>query len=218
MIFGIVAVAVYAFVGGGLVNDDGFVADEFGLHVTLVTSHVGMSAGEGEVGAGVVVEGGRHPALGIVAIGAVSLAILGDKLGIVSVLVASLTLLWRALESRFVIGGGLVAITAGDGAMRADKCELGLGMIEAVDIRPGTSVVAGFAAEGSAIGAFASHAIVELALVRIFVTGGAIAIFEMERKNFVASGQQPPVYGNRRKGRRRERPPMEIAWICVWRW
>ena len=60
--------------------------------MTLVTSHVGVSAGKGEVGASVMVEGGGYPALLIVAIGAMSLTILGDKLRIMSVVVASLTL------------------------------------------------------------------------------------------------------------------------------
>ena len=71
--------------------------------------------------------------------------------------------------------------------MSANQGELGLGMIETVDIGPGTSVVTGFAAEGRAIGAFASHAIVELALMRVFVAGSAVTIFEMERKNLVGA-------------------------------
>src|SRR5271165_6621902 len=52
-------------------------------------------------------------------------------------------------------------------------------MIEAVDVCPGLDVMAGFTTERCAVGALASHAIVELALVRILVTSGAITIFEM---------------------------------------
>ena len=80
-----------------------------------------------------------------------------------------------------------MAITAGDGAMSANQGKLCFGMVEAVDVGPGASIVAGFAAERCAIGAFASHAIVELALVRIFVARSAVAIFEMERKNLVGA-------------------------------
>lgn len=60
-------------------------------------------------------------------------------------------------------------------------------MIEAVDIGPGAGIVAGFAAEGCAVGTFTRHTIVELALVGIRVTSGARAILEMERKNFIAT-------------------------------
>ena len=49
--------------------------------------------------AGVVVEGGRHPALRIVAIDAMSFSVLSDELGIVSVVVAGFALLWGALEA-----------------------------------------------------------------------------------------------------------------------
>lgn len=60
-------------------------------------------------------------------------------------------------------------------------------MIEAVDVHPGLYGVTGFAAERNTVGALASHTIVELALVRIFVASGAVAIFEMERKNFIGA-------------------------------
>jgi len=63
-------------------------------------------------------------------------------------------------------------------------------MIEAVDVCPGLCGVAGFAAEGCAVGAPASHAIVELTFVGILVTGGAGAIFKMERKNFVCASTE----------------------------
>lgn len=96
---GIVAMAVYALRARRFVNHDGFVGDELGLNVTFVTSEVGVSAGEGKVGASFVVEGRRHPALGIVAIGAASFTVFSCKLGIVSVVMASLALLGRSLET-----------------------------------------------------------------------------------------------------------------------
>ena len=179
--------AVYALVGCVLIYDDQFFTHESGLQVALGTRHVGMASGESEMRPGVVIESGRHPALRVVAIGAVGLGILGDKLAVVNVIVASLTLLWCALESRFVSGGGFVAVAADHRSMRADKWEISFGMIEAVDVRPGLDVMASFATKGSPIGALACHAIVEFPFVRIFVTGGAIPIFEMVRNDFVAA-------------------------------
>ena len=82
-------------------------------------------------------------------------------------------------------------------------------MIEAVDVCPGLGGVAGFAAEGCAVGAPASHAIVELTFVGILVTGGAGAIFKMERKNFVVVHRGRPC-GNPRREPRRELRPAEI--------
>ena len=155
--------------------------------MALVAGHVGVTAGESEMSAGVVVEGGRHPALRIVAIDAMSFSVLGDELRIVGILVARFALLWGAFEARLVTGGGFVAFTASNRAMSANKRELGLGMIEAIHVCPGAHAVAGFAAEGSAIGALASHAIVELTFVRIFVAGSTVAVFKMERKNLVGA-------------------------------
>lgn len=83
-----------------------------------------------------------------------------------------------------------MAFAAGYGAVSPHQRELGFGMVEAIDVYPGADVVAGFAAEGGAIGAFASHAIVELALVGILVAGGAGAILEMERKNLAGASTQ----------------------------
>jgi hypothetical protein len=80
-----------------------------------------------------------------------------------------------------------VALAAANGAMHAQKREFCFGMIEAVDVRPGFCVVAGFAAERRTIGAFAGHAIVELALVWIGVAGGAGAVLKMEGENFVGA-------------------------------
>ena len=80
-----------------------------------------------------------------------------------------------------------MAFTAGDGAMSANQSELSPGMVETVHFCPGTHAVAGFAAERRAIGAFASHAVVELPFVRILVAGSTVAIFKMERKNLVGA-------------------------------
>lgn len=96
---GVISVAVHAFVGCVLVNDDRLLSHKLGLHVALATGHVGVAAREGEMRAGVMVECGRHPALGVVAIAAVRLGVFGDELAVMNIIVASLALLWSALES-----------------------------------------------------------------------------------------------------------------------
>lgn len=80
-----------------------------------------------------------------------------------------------------------MAFATGDGAVSAHEGELGLGVVEAIDVCPGFNVVAGFAAKGNAIGALAGHTIVEFTLVRILVAGGAVAVFEMERQDLVGA-------------------------------
>ena|SRR3974377_320276 len=106
--------------------------------MALVAGYIGMATRKCEMGTSVVIEGGRNPSLGIVAIAAVGFTVLGDELRIVGVVVASLARLWSAFEARLIVGGGLMAFTAGHCAMRANQRELGLGMIESVDVCPGT--------------------------------------------------------------------------------
>ena len=60
-------------------------------------------------------------------------------------------------------------------------------MVEPVDVRPGLGIVASLAAERSAIGAFSRHAVVEFALVRVLVAGGASAVFKFEGQDRVAA-------------------------------
>ena len=57
--------------------------------------------------------------LGGVAVAAMGLGILGRELPVVRVLVAGLTLLRGALESRRIFRRGFMTISANDGAMRA---------------------------------------------------------------------------------------------------
>lgn len=80
-----------------------------------------------------------------------------------------------------------MAVTAGNRAVGAYQGKLGLRVVETVDVCPRASVMAGLTAEGCAIGAFTSHALVELALMRIFVTGSAGAIFKMEWEYLVGA-------------------------------
>ena len=76
---------------------------------------------------------------------------------------------------------------AGDGTMRAEEREFCFGVVEAGYVHPGFCGVAGFAAEGGAVGALAVHAVVEFALVRIGVAGGAATVREVEGQDFVGA-------------------------------
>jgi hypothetical protein len=63
-------------------------------------------------------------------------------------------------------------------------------MIEALDIGPGPDVMACFASQESTVAAPLGHAILEFAVVHVFVAGCAAHILKMEREDFVgpASG------------------------------
>lgn len=91
--------AVGAFVGSVFVEDDEPIADRPGLCMALRAGDVGVASGQGEVRAGVVIEDGRNPSVGVVAIGAVGFAVFRDKLRIVRVEVASFALLRSAFET-----------------------------------------------------------------------------------------------------------------------
>jgi len=83
-----------------------------------------------------------------------------------------------------------VAIGATDGAVGAEQWKFRLGVIEAVDVGPGSDGVARFASEGRAIGAFARHLLVEFTVVRILVARGAGAVVELKGKNFVGAARE----------------------------
>lgn len=116
----VIPVAICAFVRRVFVDDNHFLSDHFGLRMAFGTRHVGVAAGQWQVGARIVVEGGRRPMLRIVAVGTMSLGILGHKLGVVRVEMAGFALLRGALEAGVVSRGGLVAFAAGNRAMRAE--------------------------------------------------------------------------------------------------
>ena len=75
--------------------------------------------------------------------------------------------------------------------MRSEKRELSFCVIEAGHIGPRLCVMAGFAAEARTVGPVAFHAIVEFAMMRIGVAGGAGHIVKMERQNFVGAMRLP---------------------------
>ena len=117
----IVAVAIDAFVGGVLVHNNLFVSDLASLGMALGTRDVCVTSSKSKVGFGVVVKRGRNPTSGVVAISAVCLIVLGLKLLVVGIFMASFALGGSALKARFRISGRFVAIRASNGAMSAEQ-------------------------------------------------------------------------------------------------
>ena len=112
---------IYALREDLLINNDGLGVNETSLGVTFITRHSGMAALEGEMRPSVMVEGGRNPALSIVAIGARGFASFSE-LACVRVFVTILTNLRRALELDFLLADrNFVAGGALDGAVRAEQ-------------------------------------------------------------------------------------------------
>jgi hypothetical protein len=112
-----------------------------------------------------------------------------NKLAFMAIFVTVLAEFCCSLELNLCLSGrGLVARTAGYGAMTASQWEISLGMVEAVYIRPGTGAVAGFATEYCSVSPAAFHARFEFAVMRVNVTSRTGATGELERKDFV----EPP--------------------------
>ena len=76
---------------------------------------------------------------------------------------------------------GLVARRASHRAVCPQKWELSLGMVEAIDVRPGFNVVAGFASERAAVRTTLRHAGFKLAMVGIAVASCAAPVVKMIR-------------------------------------
>ena len=175
-----------------LIEDDRLVIDEFNRGVTLVTLNACVAAGQWHLGALVVVERRRHPPLRIVA--RLTRRFTGVILELAAVWfhVARLTIRRRAFELNFLrTDGNFMTRAASDGAMGANQREFRFCVIEARHIRPGFRVVAGFTTEAATVGAFAFHAILEFAVMRVGVASGAGHIVEAERQNFVRTMRFP---------------------------
>lgn len=114
-------VAVRAFIGCVPVNHDLIVFHRSCLNVALGAGDICMPPGQGKVGPGAMVKGGRSPAKGVMAIGAVGFVVFGNELSIMGVLVASFALRGRLREARFMIRNWFVAITTGNSAMRSQE-------------------------------------------------------------------------------------------------
>lgn len=103
-----------------LVDDDGLPVGQFGGIVTFVTNDAGMASGQGKGSALVVIEGGRHPTLRPVAVGAQSLARPILELPSVRILMAGFAFLGGSLELNLVRARKrLMALSAAHGAMLA---------------------------------------------------------------------------------------------------
>ena len=110
------------------------------------------------------------------------------KLACVGIFVTILTNLRSALELHFLRSHRhFMTIAALDGAVRAEQREFRFRVVEAVDVRPGSHVMAGFAAEGRAVGAALRHAVLELAVMRIVVACRTGQVLEMEGQDFVGA-------------------------------
>jgi|SRR5690348_10453519 len=103
-----------------LVNDHGLALDQFGGIVTFVTNDAGVSSGQGKGSALVVIEGGRHPTLRLVAVCAQNLARPTLELPSMRILMAGFAFLRRPLELDLVCARQrLMALSAAHGAMRS---------------------------------------------------------------------------------------------------
>ena len=161
--------------------------DRARLLMAFVASNACVPTLQGEMRPGVMVEGGGHPALRIVAVRTRCLPGLG-KLAVMGIFVTIFADLRRVLELYFFFADRrLVTITALDGAMRSEQREFGFRMVEAIHVGPGPHVMAGFAPLRRAIGTAPRHAFFEFAMMDILMAGGAGPIFEMERQDLVSS-------------------------------
>jgi len=168
-----------------LVDDHRLAFHHLRFLVTLVARYAKMSTLQGEMRPRVVVERRRNPSSGIVTIVARGLPGL-RKLSRMGVFVAVLTYLSRAFELYLLLTHGyFVAIAALHSPVRTEQWELGLRVIESLDVCPGPHVVAGFTAERRAVGAPLFLRIFEFTMMRIRVASGAGHVVPAEREDLV---------------------------------
>jgi len=101
-----------------LVNHDLLFCNLFGLCMTFRALNACVTSGQGQMRF-VMVKGRRSPPLRRVAVLTARLAVLGNELPVVSVLVTRFALHRRTLEPLVGIGGSLVALPARNRAMGA---------------------------------------------------------------------------------------------------
>ena len=153
--------------------------------MAFVTSHAFVAALQGEMRPGVMVKGGRHPALRIVAVRTRCLPGLGE-LAVMGIFVTIFADLRSVLELYFLFADRhLVTIPAFGGTMRPEQREFGFRMVEATHVGPGPHVMASFASLRRAVGTAPRHALLEFAMMDILMAAGAGPIFEMEGQDFV---------------------------------
>ena len=169
-----------AILWSGLVEENGFVGDDFVQFVTIGTLDVLVRAAQRERGPLFVIEQRGLPFRAVVAVGARSSFPFGKLLS-VDVLMAVLALHRGGLEIHIDQFGfevrRFVAVDARGCPMCSEQRELGLGMIEGGELLPRLGAMAGLATSGSFVGAELLHALLELAFMRIVVTSGAVEAF-----------------------------------------
>ena len=174
--------AVFTVFRRGLVEEHRFALEILHQFVTIAAADILVRARQRKLRSLVMVERRRLPLGGIVTIGARRHFTLGE-LAAMRVGVALL-----ALQRRFgEIGfdqlrpevGRLVAIDAGDRAVRTNQGKLRFAVIEAGEVFPVLGGVAGFATETGSVGPQRFHAVGKLVAVRILVAGDAGNILEM---------------------------------------
>ncbi len=110
--------------------------DHARLLVAFVASHARVAALQGEMRAGIMVEGRRHPALRIMTVCTRRFSGLGE-LGVMGVFVTIFADLRGVLELYFLLADRhFVAIAALGAAVRPEQREFGLGMVEATHLDP----------------------------------------------------------------------------------
>jgi hypothetical protein len=110
--------------------------DHARLLVAFVASHACVAALQGEMRAGIMVEGGRHPALRIMTVCTRRFSGLGE-LGVMGVLVTIFADLRGVLELYFLLADWrFVAIAALGGAVRPQQREFRFRMVEAAHLGP----------------------------------------------------------------------------------
>ena len=150
--------------------------------MTALASNVLVGASQRERGSLVMIKIGGFPARGVVTTGAIRGVLSGRELSGMGIVVASGALLRRRAKIHILEAGldagRTVAISAGDAAVRPEKRERGFGMVEARQNHPVRSAVASLATHRSTVRPLSRHLCVELALVRVDVTGCAGAVVE----------------------------------------
>lgn len=159
--------------GRGLVEKNGFALHLAHELVAVGAFYTGVYAFERKTRAPVVIEHRWLPLGAVVTVGAGS-GVTFCELFAVRVLMALLAFCRRRFEIHMNERGfeiwRLVAINTPRRAMRSQQGKRRFRMIELRQLPPGLGGVAGFTAPNLAAGSRLTHAVVELTMVRIFVT------------------------------------------------
>jgi hypothetical protein len=152
--------------------------------VTKGASNIPMGSVQPVIGLYVVVEGGGLPFQNLVTHGAIRLSRACRELAAMNIFVAGIALFGRRLEYDVSRPRGqvvrFVAPFTWHGAMRPFQREAGGGVIKSLHFLPGFRVVTRAATGDASAGHGCLHALRELTLMRIVVTGGARRFIKAE--------------------------------------